>query len=172
MANSKTPLSELTLLGHIHKVVSDAKMALAEMPKASRWFHIFWLLGPLILLIERSPADAWRRLCIELLFGYPQKRRELAEDVLGQSCVAFGGSVCSQHYQSYLLILGEALSGYASRYLRWPAVSGSLLTNALYAMMGMTMLGMIIMTGINSRSSDRRPARGASVLALWRFGSG
>ena len=24
-----------------------------------RGFQIFWLLGPFILLIERSPADAW-----------------------------------------------------------------------------------------------------------------
>lgn len=33
--------------------------ALAAMPRWERGFHIFWLLGPFILLIERSPADIW-----------------------------------------------------------------------------------------------------------------
>ena len=37
----------------------DAKSALAELPPLERWFHIFWLLGPFILLIERTPADFW-----------------------------------------------------------------------------------------------------------------
>ena len=32
---------------------------LSLMPKWERWFHIFWLLGPIVLLIERSPADIW-----------------------------------------------------------------------------------------------------------------
>ena len=33
--------------------------ALAAMPRWEKGFHIFWLLGPFILLIERSPADVW-----------------------------------------------------------------------------------------------------------------
>ena len=33
--------------------------ALAAMPRWEKAFHIFWLLGPFILLIERSPADIW-----------------------------------------------------------------------------------------------------------------
>jgi len=33
--------------------------ALAAMPRWEKGFHIFWLLGPFILLIERSPADIW-----------------------------------------------------------------------------------------------------------------
>lgn len=32
---------------------------LNNLPIWERGFHIFWLLGPFILLIERSPADAW-----------------------------------------------------------------------------------------------------------------
>jgi len=40
-------------------MIRDAKAALAEQPKWERGFHIFWLLGPFILLIERSPADFW-----------------------------------------------------------------------------------------------------------------
>jgi hypothetical protein len=33
--------------------------ALAAMPRWEKVFHILWLLGPFILLIERSPADVW-----------------------------------------------------------------------------------------------------------------
>ena len=36
--------------------------ALAEMPRWERVFHIFWLLGPFVLLIERTPADFWLSL--------------------------------------------------------------------------------------------------------------
>ena len=37
----------------------DLKQALGDMPRWERHLHIFWLLGPFILLIERSPADLW-----------------------------------------------------------------------------------------------------------------
>ena len=40
-------------------IIQDAKDAIAELPKWERGFHIFWLVGPFIMLIERSPADAW-----------------------------------------------------------------------------------------------------------------
>ena len=43
----------------LRAMMRDAKAALAELPKWERGFHIFWLLGPFILLIERSPADFW-----------------------------------------------------------------------------------------------------------------
>ncbi len=37
----------------------DARNALSAMTLSGRIAHIFWLLGPFILLIERSPADLW-----------------------------------------------------------------------------------------------------------------
>ena len=40
----------------------DAKDALNAMSKLERYFHLFWLSGPFILLIERSPADLWLSL--------------------------------------------------------------------------------------------------------------
>ncbi|MDB2637588.1 O-antigen ligase family protein [Alphaproteobacteria bacterium] len=40
-------------------IVNDGLQALRELSKTERAFHIFWLLGPLIMLIERSPADIW-----------------------------------------------------------------------------------------------------------------
>ena len=153
MANSNPPLSELTLLGHIHKVVSDAKAALAELPKASRWFHVFWLLGPLILLIERSPADAWLTICA-LSFAVRailKKDGRWLKVFWVRAVFAFWG-VC---------LLSAALSdlpgyslGEAFIWIRFPLFAMAscfwLATDKrlLYAMMGMTMLGMIIMTGI------------------------
>ena len=153
MANSKPPQSELTLLGHIYKVVSDAKAALAELPKVSRWFHVFWLLGPLILLIERSPADAWLTICA-LSFAVRailKKDGRWLKVFWVRAVFAFWG-VC---------LLSAALSdlpgyslGEAFIWIRFPLFAMAscfwLATDKrlLYAMMGMTMLGMIIMTGI------------------------
>lgn len=37
----------------------NLRACLAERPRWERGFLIFWLLGPFILLIERTPADAW-----------------------------------------------------------------------------------------------------------------
>ena len=153
MANGKPPLSELTLLGNIYKIVSDAKAALAELPKASRWFHVFWLLGPLILLIERSPADAWLTICA-LSFAVRailKKDGSWLKVFWVRAVFAFWG-VC---------LLSAALSdlpayslGEAFIWIRFPLFAMAscfwLATDKrlLYAMMGMTMLGMIIMTGI------------------------
>ena len=48
-----------TLLDDVQRLFLDARIALNELPKWEKPFHIFWLLGPFFLLIERSPADAW-----------------------------------------------------------------------------------------------------------------
>ena len=40
----------------------DAADALAGMPLWERCAHILWLAGPFVLLVERSPADAWLSL--------------------------------------------------------------------------------------------------------------
>jgi O-antigen ligase len=40
-------------------IISDGKTALMELPLMNRILHVFWLLGPFILLIERTPADAF-----------------------------------------------------------------------------------------------------------------
>ena len=38
--------------------------ALSELPKYHKYFYIFWLSGPFILLIERTPADVWLSICV------------------------------------------------------------------------------------------------------------
>ena len=48
-----------SLTSYVNHYFQDMRSALAKLPRWERGFHIFWLLGPFILLIERSPADAW-----------------------------------------------------------------------------------------------------------------
>ena len=59
LKNNARPFGFWTALGAI---VLDAADALAGLPVWERVVHVFWLLGPFILLIERSPADAWLSL--------------------------------------------------------------------------------------------------------------
>ena len=54
-------------LGAAQEIVRETKEALASLSGWDRAAHIFWLLGPFILLIERSPADVWLSL-VALLF--------------------------------------------------------------------------------------------------------
>jgi len=46
----------------LRAIIRDAREALGNLPRWERGFHIFWLLGPFILLIERTPADIWLSL--------------------------------------------------------------------------------------------------------------
>ena len=50
---------EKGLLALLQEFWQEMTNALAAMPRWERNLHIFWLLGPFILLIERSPADLW-----------------------------------------------------------------------------------------------------------------
>jgi O-antigen ligase len=43
-------------------VLGDASETLKELPGWERGFYVLWLLGPFILLIERTPADVWLSL--------------------------------------------------------------------------------------------------------------
>ena len=60
LSSSPKSLTEPKSLGEIMRVVwNDAKSALMALSSVERGFHIFWLLGPFFLLIERSAADFW-----------------------------------------------------------------------------------------------------------------
>ena len=43
-------------------IISETRAAFDELPKWEKGFFGFWLLGPFIMLIERTPADAWLTL--------------------------------------------------------------------------------------------------------------
>ena len=47
------------ILAAFSAVVRDAMDVLSGMPRWERIAHVLWLLGPFILLVERSPADGW-----------------------------------------------------------------------------------------------------------------
>ena len=49
----------IKVLPSFHAILKDTKDALESLPKWERFAHIFWLMGPFILLIERTPADVW-----------------------------------------------------------------------------------------------------------------
>ena len=153
MANNDNMTAQMTLTGHIAAVWSDARASLAEMPRASRWFHIFWLLGPLFLLIERSPADAWLTICALTFAVRAVLKRQVGwlKVFWVRAVFAFWG-VC---------LLSAALSelpayslGEAFIWIRFPLFAMATCfwlaadKRLLYAMMGMTILGMCIMTGI------------------------
>ena len=56
--NAVTTMTD-SLTAHFSRLLNDARAALCELPKWERVVHVFWLAGPFILLIERSPADLW-----------------------------------------------------------------------------------------------------------------
>ena len=53
----------------LYHLIYDVGYALAKLSRWSRWVHIFYLSGPFILLIERSPADFWMSLCGLIFLG-------------------------------------------------------------------------------------------------------
>jgi hypothetical protein len=50
---------ELTIKAMFQTICTGLGDALAALPRWEKSFHIFWLLGPFILLIERNPSDIW-----------------------------------------------------------------------------------------------------------------
>ena len=58
-SNATPNQNEMSLSENVPHFWGGMVAALADLSGWERGFHIFWLLGPFILLIERSPADAW-----------------------------------------------------------------------------------------------------------------
>jgi O-antigen ligase len=59
MSGNNSPTMTGSVTAHLSRLITDARAALTELPRWERYLHIFWLAGPFILLIERSPADLW-----------------------------------------------------------------------------------------------------------------
>lgn len=55
----KKNAGQLSIQAAFLHIFQDTCDGLSVLPKWDRRFHIFWLLGPFIFLIERSPADFW-----------------------------------------------------------------------------------------------------------------
>ena len=56
-------------------LIDEGKQSLRELTPMDRVFRIFWLFGPFVLLIERSPADIWMStLSLAFLFRVIKNR--------------------------------------------------------------------------------------------------
>ena len=77
-------------LGNAQKIVIETVDALRLLPSWERVIHVFWLLGPIILLIERSPADLALSYRLDFCWPFYRKTRRL---VAALSMGAFGFSI-------------------------------------------------------------------------------
>lgn len=62
--------------GKARDIVYETGEALQSLTGWERTIHVFWLLGPFILLIERSPADLWLSVIALTFAGRSIARRE------------------------------------------------------------------------------------------------
>lgn len=127
--------------------------ALSSMPLWERAFHIFWLFGPFLLLIERSPADIWLSiLTIAFLFRSAVKRD-------GDWLKVFWVKTCFMFLAVCLISSAfSALPSYAFSeallWFRFPIFAMATVfwlgedKRLLYAMLVSTAFGMLLMTGI------------------------
>ncbi|MEC8210056.1 MAG: O-antigen ligase family protein [Pseudomonadota bacterium] len=135
------------------RLMYDARVALLEMPVGERLIHLFWLSGPLILLVERTPADIWLSL-LALAF--------VVRSVV-KSDGAWLGVWWVRSCFLFLLVcivssLFSALPGYALQesliWFRFPVFAMATVfwfaqdKRLLYAMIFSTGIGMMVMTGI------------------------
>ena len=153
MSSNTNEYMTMSLASCILTVWAEARSALNEMSSGERWFHVFWLLGPLILLIERSPADIWLSICV---LGFVFRALKTQDGswlkvFWVKAVFAFWGVCIFSAAMSKLPLysLGEAII-----WIRFPLfVMASCFWFAkdrrlLYAMMGMTILGMFAMASI------------------------
>jgi len=127
--------------------------ALAAMPRWEKGFHIFWLLGPFILLIERSPADIWLSiLAVAFVVRSIMKRDGGWLKVFWvRACFLFL-AVCM--LSSAVSVMPSYAFSEGLAWFRFPlfamATAFWLGTDRrlLYAMLVSTALGMMLMTGI------------------------
>ena len=62
--------------GAVQEIFRDTGEALRLLKGWERAMHVFWLIGPFIMLIERSPADLWLSLIALTFVGRSIARRE------------------------------------------------------------------------------------------------
>ncbi|MEC8109145.1 MAG: O-antigen ligase family protein [Pseudomonadota bacterium] len=145
--------SDETLWDDLQRLILDTRIAFISLPKWEKPFHIFWLLGPFILLIERSPADAWLSI-LALSFAFRSLCQRdgawlshswvRATFIFWVFCL-LSASLSSAPYYS----LGEAIS-----WFRFPLFAMATAfwlgrdKRLLYAMLLSTGIGMMLMTGI------------------------
>ena len=132
----------------------DAKDALYAMSNLERYFHLFWLAGPFILLIERSPADLWLSL---LAVSFVMRSFALRQG----GWLRFAWVRCAFLFWFVSLIAATASSlpvysiGETLVWFRFPLFGMAVMfwlgrdKRLVYAMLYCVGAGMLIMCGIN-----------------------
>ena len=142
-----------SLATHLSRLVTDARSALSELPKWERAVHVFWLAGPFILLIERSPADFWLSLLALTFAVRSVVRREgwwLRKFWVRAAFLFWGVCLLSAALSSLpIYSLGEAFA-----WFRFPLFAMATAfwlgcdKRLLYLMILSTGIGMLVMCGI------------------------
>ena len=151
-ASRKSPSSG-TLWGDLESLILDVRKAFIGLPRWEKPLHVFWLLGPFIFLIERSPADAWLSiLALSFVFRSICKRdgawlsyRWVRAAFIFWTVCLLSASLSSTPVYS----LGEAISWF--RFPLFVMATAFWLgrdKRFLYAMLLSTGIGMMVMTGI------------------------
>src|SRR6056300_883300 len=127
--------------------------ALGDMPKWEKGFHIFWLLGPFILLIERSPADIWLSiLALAFVVRSIMKRDGGWLKIFWVRASFLFLAVCI--VSSALSVMPAYAFSEGLAWFRFPLFAMATVfwlgtdKRLLYAMLVSTALGMMLMTGI------------------------
>ena len=132
---------------------TDLGKALVAMPRWEKSFHIFWLLGPFILLIERSPADIWLSI-LGLAFAVRSimKRDGVWLEVFWVRASFLFLAACM--LSSAFSVMPSYAFSEGLAWFRFPLFAMATVfwlgnnKRLLYAMLLSTALGMMLMTGI------------------------
>lgn len=163
----------LVIFPLLKTIILDARRALSDLPLWEKYAHIFWLLGPFILLIERTPADVWISL-LALTFAVKSAVRRDAKwlrhfwvrlGFLFWFWCIFVGAVSD--FPAYSV--GEAVAWFrfplfAMATVFWLARDSRL----LYAMLVSTAIGLVVMCGILTAEIVIEGQKGGRLM--WPYG--
>ena len=143
----------LPIMPALKAIITDARVAVSELPQWEKFAHIFWLLGPFILLIERTPADIWVTLLALTFVVRSIVKRE--GDWLKHFWVRAGFA-----FWFWCIFVGAVSDfpaysvGEAVAWFRFPMFAMATAfwlakdTRLLYAMLVSTGIGLVVMCGI------------------------
>ena len=141
------------LLKIISHIFGQGRAYMSGLPKGEKAIHIWWLLGPFILLIERSPADLWLSVCVLafLIRAIVKKQTEWLKAFWVRAAFVFWAVTIL----SALLSADPAYAvGEAFVWFRFPLFAMATVywlgvdRRMIYAMMLTTLFGLLIMCGI------------------------
>ncbi len=148
-----SPVFESSFKAIFRSIWNELTDALSDMSRWERGCHVLWLLGPFILLIERSPADVWVSvLALAFVVRASLKRHGAWLHVFWvRTCFLFLGVCLLSSVMSVmpLYAFSESLAWFrfplfAMATVFWLGTDKRL----LHAMLVSTAIGMLLMTGI------------------------